>query len=135
MNSNWYSPSEIRFTKDQVRWMLRNWDELSEGQWIPQCEDTGYTGYEKRNCHAPFEYVMQVIGELDARLSVCSTDGMVAIEYYSDYNSDLSRPSTAKTAKNVVGYCSGYKRPQLPYQVWLMVKQEFRQKYRIGLVR
>ena len=131
MNLEWYSPGEIRFNSAQVRWMLSNWEELSEGQWIPQCEDTGYSGYDKRSCRAPYEMVMQVVGELDARLTACGNDGIVALEYFNPYN-DL--PSTARTAKNVVRYCSGYKRPQLPYRLWLMIKQEFRQKYRVALI-
>lgn len=134
MNSGWYSPSQIRFSASQIRWMLSNWEELSEGRWIPQCEDTGYSGFDKRSCRAPYEMVMQVVGELDARLSACSTDGIRTLQYYNPYDSVDNLPSTVRTAKNVVRYCSGYKRPQLPYRLWLMIKREFRQKYQIEVI-
>ena len=134
MSSEWYSPGEIRFSGAQVRWMLSNWEELSEGQWIPQCEDTGYSGFDKRNCHAPYEMVMQVVGELDARLIACSTDRILTINYFNPYNLIDNMPSTRRVVNNVVRYCSGYKRQQLPYRLWLMIKREFRQKYRVELV-
>ena len=114
MTDKWWSPSEIRYTPEQVTWLLGLEGIIEPGEWPPECLETGYTGGDggKVNHHAPFEVSCCIFSELDARLSSCSTDGELLFAQVKA-QLHLSQP-----ARQALSYVSGYKRKRTDYKTY-----------------
>ena len=80
MIEEYYTPREIRYTREQVMWLLRN--VLFHTEWPSDHKETGYTGGKNRTVghHANFETIKMIIGELNARLRLCGIAGLY-LEY------------------------------------------------------
>ena len=124
----WFPPSEIRYTREQVLFILCHREIMGEGIWPPEPkEDSGYVdepGSHAVSCHAPFETACMVIAEVRARLASCGDAGealedeALCIELV-DY---LSRP-----ARRALNYVSGFKRRRQSFVDWCRISR-FRQK-------
>jgi len=124
----WYSPGEVRFTFDQVMWLLEHWDMLSTGRWPPNPKETGYTDAPLRGKggtkRAPFINAIEVVAEISARLSRCGKDGQLVILVYGkgweDYLvADLLEWDIRKLRwhlKKSLAYCVGWRRRACSYQ-------------------
>ena len=103
------------FARPQVWWLLQNGLEWPE-------EIEGFTDkvQASRGHSAPFESTACIISEIEWRLNQCGKDGRILkhdakyIERYQDLAQDL---------KQVLNYCSGWKRKE-PYSRWLAHKKE-----------
>ena len=112
MIEEYYRPREIRYTREQVIWLLRT--VLFHDTWPSDHKETGYTGGKNRTVghHANFETVKMIIGELNARLRLCGIAGLY-LEYltlidYEDYDYLLSRlAGYTGTTPREVAYLSG----------------------------
>ena len=119
----WYSPVSIRYTREQVLFILENKEILKEGLWPPEPRETGYTdeGNHPVSCHAPFETACMIIAEVEARLKSCGDAGealedeALCIELV-DY---LSRP-----ARRALNYVSGFRRRRQTYSRWCWEQEQ-----------
>ena len=95
MAKDHYTPSEIRYTKAQVLWLLRHLLLICSGFWPPQTSgyniDAGIRG--GHSSHAPFETPIAIGAELTDRLEKCGIDGLilVAIECWGMSPESLSK--------------------------------------------
>ena len=83
MQSQWYGYSEIRYTEDQIVFLLQNSSLLRDGRWPPNPSDSGYTGSPqgKQFRHeGNFVKPAIIIAELELRLTRCGEDGLL-LEY------------------------------------------------------
>ena len=72
----WYSPSEIIFTRNTALWLIKHLVLLREGYWPPEASnyiDLPGTGSKK----AYFETPIQYAAEIEARLEKCGLDGLI----------------------------------------------------------
>ena len=110
----WF-PHEIRFTKKQVLWLLPHLEELREGIYPVNHQETGYIGasHQHQN-HSPFENICLVAAELDIRMAYCFPDGILLEGHYTKGISyeDLGRKyhrdvnSIERNISNALGYIS-----------------------------
>lgn len=85
MPKDWHSPREIRFTLEQVVWLLcpQHWDLIQLGEWPPEGKETGYVGRSSSPNHkGPFETAIQVSAELKVRLDYAGRGGVVLLELH-----------------------------------------------------
>lgn len=113
----WFSPGEIRYTREQVLFILENTEILKEGLWPPEPKETGYTDEGKHPvaCHAPYEVACMIIGEVEARLKSCGEAGEALADEakYIELIDCLSRP-----ARRALNYVSGFRRRRQSYSRW-----------------
>jgi len=84
MFESYWTPSEIRFTKEQVLWLLPHLEELREGLYPANHKETGYVGGNGKNRRtSPFETICLIAAEIDIRLAACFPDGILVEEYYT----------------------------------------------------
>jgi len=128
---NWYSPKEITFHRDQVIFLIRHLELLSEGVYPPNPSELGYseapiTKKGRSKVGAYFETPVGLAAEIKIRLKQTGADGELLIEELkADY---LLLSYKARTALN---YISGWQRrwmkPQnISYAEW---KEERKDKY------
>ena len=73
---DWYPPSEIKFTRKTVLWLIKNLVMLREGYWPPEASnyiDLPGTGSKKAYFETPIQYAV----EIQARLEKCGIDGLI----------------------------------------------------------
>lgn len=105
MAKDWYSPGEIRFTRAQVLWLIRNLPILREGYW--PAEASNYIdipiGKRPRRSHAYFETPIEYAVEIQIRLEKCGIDGLIleAIEGWG--KSEASIASYLRMAEWTIG--------------------------------
>ena len=114
---DWFSPSEIRFTREEMIWLITWLTLLQEGRWPPEHKETGYTGHQGSRGHrAPFETPVQFAAEVDTRLKTTGEAGEALVDEIQsgivDYEG-LSRP-----ARRVLNYISGWRRRRQTYSQW-----------------
>lgn len=94
MAKDWYSPREIRFTREQVLWLLRNLPTLKEGYW--PIEASSYIdipiGKKSSKSGAYFETPTQFAAEIETRLERAGIDGLIleAIECWDKSEASLA---------------------------------------------
>ncbi len=133
MAEPYYTPSQIRWLRDDVMWMIENVLPLDAGEWPPDPAESGYTGSQKLSSQsAPFEKASIVRAELEQRIKMTKADGETlvweiqkgGVEYY-----DLLCPA----AKNALNYItSGVKRREQSYAEWLRNRKTRRVTDKLG---
>ena len=86
MMEEWYSYSKIRYTKDEVIWLLRHISLLRDGVWPSNPTDSGYTGSpqgKRFNPEGKFVKAAIMAAELDWRIAQCKQDGYWLEQVYS----------------------------------------------------
>lgn len=111
----WYSYRDIKFTPEQVIWILQNLELLEEGKWPPEYSVTGYTddGFMKRvNKEAGFVKPTIIVAEVNKRLERTGVHGkLLRAEIIAGL--ELSEES-----KSALRYCSGRRRKQMSFLQW-----------------
>ena len=131
----WYSISEIRYCRHQVLWIIKNLVVCAAGEifavHVWPSEETGYTDAPQTshsiNAHAPFEKVLQVVGDVTKRLKKTGKDGRLLVLEVQN-NSDLS-----KDARNALNYVSGWREKPSGYPKWLRNRRWYQNKKAVRL--
>lgn len=129
MKEEYYKPSEIRYTREQVLWLLRN--VLFHDTWPSDHKETGYSGGKGHTVghHANFETIKMIIGELNARLKLCGKAGLY-LEYLTlmDYGDQeylvqrlagyhgIESREVHLQAKMAMRFCCGRKRKSVTFK-------------------
>ena len=115
----WYSPGEIRFTRQQVLFLIRNLLILREGSW--PAEASSYvdipgkkTGRHKAYFETPIEYA----AEIQSRLEKAGIDGLIleAIECWDKSEASMANYlrmpewSVRNRYKRVLAFVAGWRR-------------------------
>ena len=126
-NENWWKPGEIRFTAEQVRWLINRLPEISAGDWPSEHRETGYSGKPKKQIsrHAYYETPAQIAGELSQRLELCGADGLIVhwvtvsddqfIKQRLCHYLNISIQELNIKYKIALRYCCGFKRKKTEY--------------------
>ncbi len=129
----WYEPREIRFTREQVKWLLPYLLILRDGHYPKQPE--GYNNCEvfvKNKGNAAFTRPVELAAELDARLQVCLIDGLITEAYYCHelpiirimYYCDQTKEEVWDRIGRCIRYCAGWRRKQQSYRDWCNHKKK-----------
>ena len=129
MKPEYYKPGEIRYSKVQILWLIRN--VLFQDTWPSEHIESGYSGGKgkSRGNNAPFVTIREIIGELNARLRQCGKAGL-CLEYmtlidYGDQNYLAERlagyhGTTPREIFYMVNFamrfCKGHKRKQVTFE-------------------
>lgn len=85
--AEWYSFREIRFTQEEITWVLCNAELIKAGEWPPEPITSSYTALPSirkgGGKNARFTKPIEVIAEIERRLEHCGLDGLLAYLYYS----------------------------------------------------
>jgi hypothetical protein len=135
----WWAPAEIRYTTDQVKWLVSILPSLREGHWPPNPRETGYVDRsiisKQWQRHAPFEMACMIAGELDARLKACGKDGLLVRAVYcwgEDYQSlGMRDEELSWRCGRCLAYISGVKRKTTQYLQWAK-QRNYRQRRNIS---
>jgi hypothetical protein len=132
----WYASPQIRFTIDEVIWILRNAELLHEGVWPPDPAISGYTTMpsvkkKRGGKNAPFTKAVEVIAEVERRLEHCGLDGLMVYLYYT-YDFDDQRLTKFFRVREdevryridaIVWHISRWKySTKYPYRRWLVYR-------------
>lgn len=110
---DFYSPGEIKYTRQQCLWILQHLGSLKGGYWPP--EATSYTSSKRTgSLKAPFITAAEVYIEITDRLEKCEIDGLIllAMECWGESEESLSKYlnmpiwSIRKRRKNALNYIS-----------------------------
>lgn len=124
----WWHPRDIRFTREQVEWLLSWLPSLKEGNW--PARPSGYTeapaGRKARSRHASFETPAQIAAELECRLAKCALDRYLVEDSYIDGidERDLARKlgldigDVGRRISSVLKYVSGWNRKTCSLKEW-----------------
>ena len=115
----WYSPAEIRFTREQMIFLILSMDLLSQGAYPPDSKGTGYTDpaiLSKAKSHkAPFETPIQFHAELKSRLDKTGTDGKLLV---AEVRAEYTFGELSREASTALDYISGWRRRKMDYTSW-----------------
>ena len=117
--TDWFKPSEIRFTREQCIWIIV---ELVIGKidtWPTNPAGSGYTDaqWSKKSKRRPGAYFVEACdfrSEMELRLERTNTDGKLLLAEIGAGEEYLSDES-----KNALNYISGYRRRRMDYLNWL----------------
>ena len=117
MKPEYYKPGEIRYSKSQILWLLRN--VLFQDTWPSDHRtETGYAGGKGKapGHHANFETIRMIISELNSRLRKCGKAGL-CLEYITliDYE------DTEYLMERLAGY-HGTTRSEIAYLTSLALR-------------
>jgi hypothetical protein len=131
----WYSPGAIKYTRNQIIWLLTNTELLKEGIWPRR--DTGYTdaprtSQVKFQRNAKFVNAVEIGAEVTRRLDACGRDGRLVLRYYIDgwepfkmaelISAQGKRPmgemAVWRRMNSALSYCHGEDMKEEPYQTW-----------------
>lgn len=73
----WYSPSEINYSREHCIFIILNLEDMKIGRWPPEHKVTGYAGKTKGgiNKRASFDNPCVIAAEIARRLKVTRVDG------------------------------------------------------------
>lgn len=129
---DWYAPRDIFFSPEQVFWLIENRGILGEGTWPPECIETGYSGQNGKTAghsapfetpvihHAEVEARMDMVTELETRLTAASIDGKLLV---AEIDAGKALSELSYESRTVLNYISGWKRKRMYFSDW-------RKKYR-----
>ena len=119
MASQWYAYSEIRYTKDQILFLLENVSLLREGFWPPNPRESGYVGSSKKVFKSDGKFVKPIIiiTELDVRLSLCGKNGQYGKMVEARYIVGWEDEEIAKLARCSTWYVDKYIKITLKYLI------------------
>ncbi len=123
---DWYSYGEIRYTPEQIIFLLAHKELLESGRWPPQHIETGYTGSSKGrtyNTEGYFVKAVVTIAELNIRLAATNQDGKLVVERYTDGYDEIDLANrhkldyfeVVKRIGTALRYCGGFKRKRTTY--------------------
>ena len=75
----WISPGDIRYTRDGLYFLMRNYDYLEMGKYPPDPSTNTAAGYHSPSQAAPHEKAMDFKMEIDRRLALCGVDGKLLL--------------------------------------------------------
>jgi len=125
----WYRANEIKFTRQQVIWIIENLHLLREGIYPPDPRDSGYTeaphtrkGRASRS--APFERACDIAAEIEVRLRQTGLDGFLleAVHCWGKDEAELAAvlgmrlETVFKRANNALRYIAGWRRKAYGYK-------------------
>ena len=95
MAKDFYSPGEIRFTRQQALWLIQNLGSLRDGYWPPESSNYIDLPLGKRTASrkAPFITPVECAAEIESRLEKCGMDGLIllAIECWGEREASLGK--------------------------------------------
>jgi hypothetical protein len=123
----WFEMREIRFTHEQVKFLLQNLSMLRSGQYPKQ--PVGYNlcdSFNPNKGNAAFTKSCEVAGEIDTRLQNCAIDGLITEAYFCNelpiirimYYCDQTEEEIWNRIDRCIRYCSGMKRKKQNYRNW-----------------
>lgn len=116
--TDYYSPRDITFTREQMIWLIEHLDLLELGDWPPEGRETGYTGSQKSHSHkAPFETAAQIYVEVSYRLDRTGNDGETLV--WEVQNGLNAYALLCPAAKKALNYISGWRRRKMKYRKWI----------------
>lgn len=145
MDDIWFSPSSIRFTREQVIWLLAHLQSISEGYWPTEHEEGGYVymgGSRRSGRHRGyFETPVAIGAELKVRMERCETDGL-ALDYYLSSDTTDKLDLQLKLARYLdttqkrinrrlgwaLGYCCGWHRKQVSYHRYCVHRRSYEKR-------
>lgn len=129
MQKDWYSPAEIRYTRDHNVFIILNLEDMSIGRWPPDPKETGYSDTQRRGIskHAHFEKACICSADVSYRLEFTKADGKtlkVQVQGgITDY--ELLEPE-AQRALDFISLFDFTKRPK--YYVWKKNRKYYRKR-------
>ena len=93
VRKDWYSPGEIRFTVQEVLWLLHNLGTLGGGNWPPETSSyVDISGKKSGRRKAPFVTPIEFAAEIETRLEKCGIDGLIleAIECWDKTTASMA---------------------------------------------
>jgi len=125
MKEPWWTPGAIRFSREQVWWLISNLDTIRKGDWPNEHRETGYAGGKnKSHSHsAYYEKSIQISAELLQRIEKSWPDSallMLSVAYgdirqvmANGERQDIGR--IQRRINSALAYISGRKRKSRSY--------------------
>lgn len=102
---DWINPKYLYYDYYHCAWILIYAEMMKEGYYPPAGKETGYIGSSRPIIQSgPFEWVCQIIGEVETRLAQCGTDREYAERFYTE---NMSLDNIAKRYSRNVDYVEG----------------------------
>jgi len=131
IKEKWYSYAAIRFTRQQVIFVLENIYTIREGIWPPNPKGSGYVDTTVVNRPqytkgAGFEKPCEVGAEVWVRLQSCGFDGKLLESVHTwGYSHEalgksygLDEADVVVRVETALRYCSGWARKQVSYEAY-----------------
>lgn len=124
----WWSPSEIRFTRQQLKqFILPNLGELRRG-YYPSAP-SGHSKHGKSKL-APFIIATDIAIEVDSRLKLIPNHTLIEDYFIRDMEDaeicnryHLSIYSLHRELNKMISYLSGWKRKRVDYPSWCLLSR------------
>ncbi len=122
----WFSYGSIRYTIEQILFLLAHKDLLESGRWVPEHKETGYTGSSKGRAYNDEGYFVKpviIMAELMLRLDACNLDGELVVERYTNGYDEMDIADRHKLdywgviyrINSALNYCRGANRKRTNY--------------------
>ncbi len=139
MTDIWFSYGSIRYSPDQLLFLLEHRALLESGRWPSEHIESGYTGSSKGRAYKSEGYFVKpviIIAELNARLTSCCLDGELVVGRYTNgYDEvELARIhhldyfDVVKRIGTALAYCQGAKRKRSSYQDYKKNRMSYQRK-------
>ena len=129
MKQRWYAPHEIYFSAPQIIFILENLELLEAGQYPRQV--TGYIDQPdvlnfRVGRSGRFTRPVEIAAEVNIRVKTCGYDGALLRGRFqfdqsvTELSEQYQKPEWViyMRISRALRYCSGWKRRQIPYNLW-----------------
>jgi hypothetical protein len=129
MSTLWWQPSEIRFTRQQLKqFILPNLEELREGHY--PSAPAGRSTKHSQSKLAPFVIAADIAAEVDSRLKLIPNHTFIDEYFMRDIDEreicirhQISMYSFHRELNKMVSYLSGWKRKRIDYPSWCLLNR------------
>ena len=138
----WCAPKDINFSREQMEgFILPHLYMLRQGDWPPECPDTGYTGIDTaaiRRQHsgaAPYARACEIAAEVGARLNCCGKYARIIYKLNCEEGNhpdklaqefNLHPDDFNELWDKLLHYISGWRRKRVTFKRWLKMLEAAR---------
>ncbi len=118
-STDWFFPSEIRFCRLQMLWLIEYLKLMGGGTWPPNPRGSGYVDIPINIRHgksgAYFVTPAGIAGEVGARLKSTGVEGVLLV---AEVRVGLTLDELSPESRMVLNYISGWRYRRMSYSRW-----------------
>lgn len=133
MTEDYYKPNEIRYSRQQIEWLIPLLPLLRSGSYPRDPTESGYTqapGKRQVKAKASFIMAAEIASELDWRIQQAGWEGLITEMVYSNLDDrywamqhiaeslEMDINEVERVTSRVIRYLAGFKRRQRTYSQW-----------------
>lgn len=123
---DWYAPKDIKFSREQMMWLIRHLGELLDGDWPANPWGSSYTeipSIKGGSSEARFVRPCQFAAEVEVRLKLTGLEGKLLMAELNGGWQEVPYEQLGKESRDALNYISGWRRRKQTYREFKMQRE------------